>query len=35
MNNQYKVILIDSREKLSQLDLLKEDALENKHTHTM
>ena len=34
MNNQYKVILIDSREKLSQLDLLKEDALENKHTHT-
>ena len=34
MTNQYKVILIYSREKLSQLDLLKEDALENKHTHT-
>jgi len=34
MDNQYKVILIDSREKLSQLDLLKEDALENKFSNT-
>ena len=34
MTNQYKVILIDSREKLSQLDLLKEDALENECSNT-
>jgi len=34
MENNYTVILIDSRNKLSQLDLLQEDALENEFSRT-
>ena len=34
MDNNYTVILIDSRDKLSKLDLLQEDALENEYSRT-